>query len=44
MAKRRPKHVDVDKPTGWVKHKIKRWLRRLLKKETVNHAQTLTRD
>jgi hypothetical protein len=25
---RRPKGVDVDRPTGWIKRKLRRWRRR----------------
>jgi hypothetical protein len=31
---KRPKKVDVDKPTGYVKTKLKRWWRRKVKEET----------
>ena len=31
--KRRPKHVDVDKPRGLAKKLIKRWIRRMIRKE-----------
>jgi hypothetical protein len=30
---RRPKHVDVDKPEGYLKRKLRRWLRHQLKLE-----------
>jgi hypothetical protein len=31
MARRRPKHVDVDKPQGYGKRKLRRWERRRTK-------------
>ena len=32
--KRRPKHVDFDKPRGYIKRKLKRWARRVEKAES----------
>jgi hypothetical protein len=31
---RRPKHVDVDRPEGYLKRKLRRWLRHLIQRET----------
>jgi predicted nucleotidyltransferase len=30
---KRPKKVDVDKPTGYIKYKLKRWLRLWVKRQ-----------
>jgi hypothetical protein len=30
---RQPKHVDVDRPEGYLKRKLRRWLRHLLQRE-----------
>ena len=31
--KRRPKHLCIDKPRGFTKKMLKRWARRMIKKE-----------
>ena len=31
--KQHPKHADVDKPVGWGKVKLRRWVRRWMKRQ-----------
>jgi hypothetical protein len=31
---RQPKHVDVDKPQGYLKRKLRRWLRHMIRRDT----------
>lgn len=35
----RPKKVDIDKPYGFEKYKLRRWFRRLIKRETLNEVR-----
>ena len=35
----RPKHVDVDKPQGYLKRKVRRWVRVQLMRDTAQQIE-----
>ena len=40
LGRLRPKHVDVDKPTGSVKRLLRRWWRNYIKRQTMSEADS----